>query len=612
MRKLTNSIAAGIAAALVCAESIFLLNPDIPHTWTNVLSVFGTFALTYGIGAAISFWLLLWGVEWVRGKPLGPAWLSYRILTWLLMLVFAGGAALLWHNLVQVRLFIPPETLRVLAIAATVATAAAAVLLVVSLFHYSFGRRGLVVSYVLSALVASAALTLPLLLRPAPEVASTLPRMPIQDNPSARRLTVLGMEATSMSYILPAVAEGRLPNFARLIDGGASGALQTLYPTDSLAVWTSIATAKLPRVHGLKAFYRYRFPYVVTPATLEPRGIDLATLDRIGILERSVVTGSARRTQAFWNILSRFGVDVGLVRWWGAYPAEEIRGFVISEYFHRQVRERFEPPLPNLTHPEELMSRLSSLVVLPEEIDDETLRQFVDDSVDAPPGFPWQEELRRALADDSTYRNIGTLLRDELSPDVFAIYFFGLDAIGHYFTRFQRPERFGDVSDEEIRKYGQAVDAYYRYLDSILGEYIQSRQDDEILMVVSGHGMEPLSLARRVVEKFKGNPHLSGFHEDAPDGLLIVHGPGIAEGVKIQGASVLDVAPTLLYLMDLPLGQDMDGKLLFEVLEQEVVRTQPVSFISSYHDFLIEARRDVDESDDGSPLDAVPNLSEPR
>jgi predicted AlkP superfamily phosphohydrolase/phosphomutase len=610
MRKLTNSLVAGQLVSLLLAECVFLLNPEVPHTWAYVSSVWGTFAATYGIVAGLFFWLLLYAIESVRGKSLGPAWLSYRVLTWLVTLALAAAAALLWLNLLSFRQFIPAETLRVIAIAATVVSAAAGVLLVVSLFHYSFGRRGVLASYAVSGAFLVAAIATPLILRPAPTAEAPVPRMPLEQRLASRRLTIIGIEAASMSYVLPAAAEGKLPNFARLIEDGASGAIRTLHPAESLAIWTSIATGKLPRQHGLKAFYRYRFPFVPAHFTLQPRGLDFPALDRIGALNRSAVTASLRRTQPFWSILSRFGIEVGLLRWWGTYPAEEIEGFVVSEYFHRQVREQFEPALPNLTYPPELFARLSPHVVLPEQLDESSLSEFVDTSVVVDDGFPWQGELRRALADDTTYQTIGTRLRDEIDPDVFAIYFFGLDTIGHYFTRYQQPDRFGDVSDAEIRKYGRTVESYYRHLDSILGSYIQSRRANETLIVVSGHGMEPLPITRRIVETFRGNRYLSGFHERSPDGLLILYGDGIAPGTKIQGASVLDVTPTLLYLMGLPLGRDMPGKLRADALQDELVRTQPVTFISSYHNFLIEPRRTG--ADDWSPLDAIAELEVPE
>jgi hypothetical protein len=55
MRKLTNSFVAGELTALLATELLFLLNPEVAHTWTSVLSVFFVFALTYGIAASAAF-----------------------------------------------------------------------------------------------------------------------------------------------------------------------------------------------------------------------------------------------------------------------------------------------------------------------------------------------------------------------------------------------------------------------------------------------------------------------------------------------------------------------------------------------------------------------------
>jgi hypothetical protein len=72
---------------------------------------------------------------------------------------------------------------------------------------------------------------------------------------------------------------------------------------------------------------------------------------------------------------------------------------------------------------------------------------------------------------------------------------------------------------------------------------------------------------------------------------------------------VVDVAPTLLYLMGLPLGRDMDGSLLTDVLDDELKKSQPVTFISSYRNFLIESRPEGFPVE-GSPLDALSGFVE--
>ena len=614
MRNLANSLLGGQLLALFLAQSVFILNPQVPLDAQTLLYVWISFSLTYGLAAGLAFWLLLFLIEEVRGGPLRPAWMSFRLLSWLLSLDLALAAALLWHNLFYYRLYITPESIRALAMAATILSAAAAILLILALFHYSFGRRAARFGYSLVFLTWIVSVAVPLLFRPINnEAPSSVPRLPLEDSPSPRRVTIIGMEGASMSYVLPAVAEGQLPNFARLIEGGASGTLRTIHPTESLAVWTSIATGKLPRQHGLLGFYRYRFPGIQSTFSLLPHGLFLQNLEHLGLLKRTAVTSTQRRTGTFWSILSSFGVKVGILRWWGTYPAETIDGFIVSEYFHRQVREQFEPTLPDLTYPASLFPELAPLVVQPQDIDASELEKFVDRSVDIPGDtLPWESVLRSSLADDATYRRAGRWLRESQAPHVYAIYFFGLDNLGHTFFRYHRPDAFGDVSERELKKYGRAIDAYYSHLDTILGDYLQSLQPEETLIVVSGHGMEPLTVPRRIVEAFKSSSHLTGYHEGAPDGLALFYGPGIAKGVKLQDASVVDITPTLLYLMGLPIGQDMEGNLLAAVLEESLSRTQPVTFISSYHNFLIEPRREEESFELPSPLDALPQALEGR
>ena len=59
-------------------------------------------------------------------------------------------------------------------------------------------------------------------------------------------------------------------------------------------------------------------------------------------------------------------------------------------------------------------------------------------------------------------------------------------------------------------------------------------------------------------------------------GILALRGPGIQPGAEAMGASLLDICPTLLHLCGLPVGADMDGKVLVNLLAGAApVRTVP-------------------------------------
>jgi hypothetical protein len=80
---------------------------------------------------------------------------------------------------------------------------------------------------------------------------------------------------------------------------------------------------------------------------------------------------------------------------------------------------------------------------------------------------------------------------------------------------------------------------------------------------------------------------MSGTHAGAPDGVFMAAGDGIREGARARGASVLDVTPTVLYLMGLPVARDMEGRVLTEILDDEFARAHPVTFIPSYESLAV-------------------------
>ena len=64
--------------------------------------------------------------------------------------------------------------------------------------------------------------------------------------------------------------------------------------------------------------------------------------------------------------------------------------------------------------------------------------------------------------------------------------------------------------------------------------------------------------------------------EHRPEGILLALGPGIRKGAQVTGASIIDLAPTVLHLMGLPIPSYMDGKVLTELLDARQIGWDPV------------------------------------
>lgn len=61
-------------------------------------------------------------------------------------------------------------------------------------------------------------------------------------------------------------------------------------------------------------------------------------------------------------------------------------------------------------------------------------------------------------------------------------------------------------------------------------------------------------------KKIKSGPSRTGHHK--MDGIFHIQGPNISEGQELEGLNIIDVVPTILNLMDLPIPSDMDGELI--------------------------------------------------
>jgi predicted AlkP superfamily phosphohydrolase/phosphomutase len=51
------------------------------------------------------------------------------------------------------------------------------------------------------------------------------------------------------------------------------------------------------------------------------------------------------------------------------------------------------------------------------------------------------------------------------------------------------------------------------------------------------------------------------------EGMLVASGPAFRAGAKPDGATLLDIAPTVLHLLGVPVPTDMDGRILTEILD---------------------------------------------
>ncbi len=377
--------------------------------------------------------------------------------------------------------------------------------------------------------------------------------------PAKRRVLLLALDAATWDLLTPWIEQGLLPNLASLSNSGAAGPLKSISPSSSPVIWTSVATGKVPAKHGITNFVR------LGKDPGHPRPVD----------------SSMRKGKALWNILGERGLDVAVVGWFVTWPAEEVNGRMLTDRAHYGgVARRAFPPgyLPLLTAPDQAVAVAAMPRFMNFKYDPSKLRRGSDDPEEQINFLVFDRFVRAWTRDVFYLEGAKAMLEDGPLPDFMALYLRGTDDVQHGFWKFMQPGLFGDsVSEQQVRDFGKAIERYWQWIDEELGKILAYYDEDTLVMVVSDHGAGPAvgEYKIRVPEYL----HLSGAHRDV--GVMMLSGAGARRGYHIEGASVYDVAPTLLHYFGLPIGEDMDGKVLLEAFEPGAVAAR-VTVIPSW------------------------------
>jgi predicted AlkP superfamily phosphohydrolase/phosphomutase len=358
-----------------------------------------------------------------------------------------------------------------------------------------------------------------------------------------------------------------------LLESGASMDLATVRPTAVDPVWAAVATGMYAPKNGVRSVGAFYVRGDTRALTLLPDHCFAHLLVRLGLLRREEYAASAMRVRPLWGILGDAGISVGIVRWPLTYPAQPVNGFVLSDRFHEligSVRELDE----GAAHPHEILPLARDAFLEQEDLP--TRSPTSEAAAAASSSIEVVAELR-----DRFYRRAMKSLQARWPTQFTALRYQGLDTVGHYNLRFTQQRDIGDVSDEERRRRQQTIDRYYGYIDDEIGSALSALGPGDLLLVVSGFGMQQPNAIKNLVGRLIGDP-VSGTHERAPDGFLLGYGTAVEPGRRQRG-SIVDVTPTVLYFLDLPVGRDMDGYARPDLFRSSFTAGRPIAFVPTHN-----------------------------
>ena len=422
------------------------------------------------------------------------------------------------------------------------------------------------------------------------------------DSESSRRVLVIGLDGADWDFIDPLIERGELPNLARLRENGVWGELETIRPTRSGPIWTSVVTGVDLRRHGVinNSVERLRGSFHRLPRRLPlPVGLGLPWIENqlraSGRIAQSTVASFDRRVPAFWTIATVNESPVDFINWWASWPAEQIFGRMVSDRIHfwRLQAKGFDVGEGNVTYPEELIEDLSRLVMRPDQVTHEHALAFMDVTLEEFEEMKTTVYRHHRLKSEFKYfySMFVSNLRLALElietgrksagprPDLFVLFRI-IDQASHQAMQYSElvDEHLGS-DPEEIAKYGRVVTQAYLEADKAVGMLVEAFGEGTVI-VLSDHGFALAKKRRgqKVWDHIGGSP---------PDGIFVGAGEGLSSG-RIEDLSIYDMMPLLLHLKGWPVARDFVREVPTQLFSGDFLEQRPVRTIDTYGSMTVQ------------------------
>ena len=362
--------------------------------------------------------------------------------------------------------------------------------------------------------------------------------------PLAKKVLLIGWDAADWKIANPLIDQGLMPILNDFVNHGVIGNLATLRPILSPMLWNSIATGKRPDKHGIWGFME------PDPQTGGVRP----------------VTSTSRKVKAIWNILTQRGYKAHVLGWFAGHPAEPINGISVSDLYPYAVAPLGEPwPLPpGAVHPENMRDTFATLRMHPAEVTEAAILPWIPHAAEIDQEKDkGLQSFAKILSENCSIHNAATWILQNEPWDFLAVYYNGIDHFCHGFMNYH-PPRMEGIPEDRFEIYKDVVNGAYRFHDMMLQTLLDLAGPDTTVLIVSDHGFHSDHLRPRGIPQEPAGPAV----QHRQFGIVCMKGDHIKQDERIYGATLLDVTPTILTLFGLPIGEDMDGRVLVQAFEE--------------------------------------------
>lgn len=374
---------------------------------------------------------------------------------------------------------------------------------------------------------------------------------------SGTRLTVLaidGFDPDLYDQLRPGPASDTPPLLFSVFDRARAD----LSPDDSrdpARLWTTIATGRRAEVHGVNQLETRRVAGLQGRLASDSAGRLLGSATDVLRLTRPAIASNVeRRVQTFWEVAARAGLRTAVINWWVTWPADPSAGTIVSDRAILRLEHggALDAEIAPATLYDELKSKWPTLHG---DAKARATNYFaITDPRYLPPLAPdIKAVLVRSGELDGAIINIARAISANGNFDLFVVYLPGLDIAQHALFGVEAP------SPSQIDERLAALRRYYAYIDGLVSATVGSALTSETNAVV--------------VVTQPGRLHQG-------KGILAGAGAGFT-AVKTSG-SALDIAPTILHALGVPVAKDLDGHPIAALFRPDFISRYPVRVVETY------------------------------
>lgn len=511
-------VLAGAIFGLYMAHLLYFLNPQVDITPLRLATV----TIVYGVICGFFFGSVLWGLRALRVRLLGrpDPYRSHGFG----FVVFAAlvSSVIYWIHLMAVRIYLPVGAVRILSKATNVITVTAFLLLALWVLQRNAERRVERAIFVVGVLlIAISSFSLYQRRESYRTERKDVVVATIGEIAGHRPVVLVAIRNLPYDWIVTLKGEGVVPFLERASEEAFFTRLEPFPTTSYQSLWASLITGKLPYRHGVTGRLSYRTPVNRDEAfLLLPNGVGFRAWGLIPPVERIPATMPSRKALPLWSMFQRLELSVRVPAW----PS--------------LATPPLSPPSPDV------------------------VRKF------DPAGAAKPRIVATLARDLGALRSIGA---SETALTAVALEgFSAAQRVLHVFSN-EIPPR-GTLKGDIMR-------AYLQQLDAALG-HVAREHPDHLLVICSPTAIAPPELpatAYSLVSEL-----LASDDPGADDGFLLMSGPTAVHLENPAAARVVDVVPTVLFAAGLPVGRDMDGRVLTAAFSDEMLRGTRLSAIQTY------------------------------